>query len=140
MAAKRNINHPFHARDDGFTLIEIVLSVAFLGLLAIGVTTVYSTGFRSLDERLNRMLLDGQLRSRMEWLLSEPFDDVTSGTTDVTVNGHGYTMAWTVALADLDGDSTPESDAKQITVALSGVSGYALTSIICNSRGRVRRL
>ncbi|MFH1490277.1 MAG: prepilin-type N-terminal cleavage/methylation domain-containing protein [Pseudomonadota bacterium] len=127
-------------RDTGFTLMEIILAVAFLGILAVGVTAVYSTGFRSMDERLNRMLLDGRLRSRMELLLSKPFADVTGGTTTVTVSGQNYSIDWNVSLADLDGDSLPESAAKQITVEVSGVSGYSLTTIICDNERKIGRL
>ena len=127
-------------RPQGFTLIEVLLSVVFLGLLSVGVATVYSSGQQSLDEQADRMLLDGQLRSRMELLVATDFSALSGESEVVTVRGEDYTIAWTVALVDLDDESTPESDAKQVTVSLSGVSNRSLTTILVNNQGRMGRL
>ena len=124
----------------GFTLVEVMLSVAFLGILAVGISVVYSSGYQLMGEQLDRMLLDGQVRSRMEVLVSTSFDSVASGSTVVAVNGKNYTVQWTSALTDIDGDATPESDAKEVTVSISGLTGYSLTTILVNNKGQVSRL
>jgi len=127
-------------RPEGFTLIEVLLSVVFLGLLSIGVATVYSSGLQSLEEQADRMLLDGQLRSRMELLVATDFSDLNGASEVVTVRGTAYTIAWTVAPVDLDGDATPEAAAKQVTVSVSGVSNRSLTTILVNNQGGIGRL
>lgn len=127
-------------RTGGFTLVEALLSVFFLGVLATGVATVYSTGLRSLDEQADRMLLDGHLRGRMEVLIATDFSALGNGSEVVSVNGKEYTITWTVAPVDLDGDMTPESTAKQATVAVSGLSGRSLSTILVDSQGQVNRI
>ena len=107
-------------KTDGFTLLETLLAVALLGLVAYGISGIYFSGMQSLDEEELRILLDSRLRGRMEILVGNPFDQVIDGSEVVSINGRNYTIAWTVALVDLNGDSTPESNAKQVTVTLSG--------------------
>ena len=124
----------------GFTLVEVMLSVAFLGILAVGISVVYSSGNQLMGEQLDRMLLDGQARSRMELLVGTSFNSVTSGSTVVAVNGKNYTVLWTSALTDLDGDDNPEIDAKEVTVTISGLTGYSLTTILVDNKGNINRL
>ena len=127
-------------KTSGFTLVEVMLSVAFLGILATAISAVYSSGFQLMDEQLDRMLLDGQARSRMELLVSTSFDSVTSGSTVVAINGNNYTVQWTAALTDIDGDANPESDAKEVTVSISGLTGYSLTTILVDNLGQINKL
>ena len=83
------------------------------------------------------MLLDSHLRSRMEWLLSHPFDQLSAGSEVVTVNGKNYTIDWSVDLTDLDGDATPEPTAKLITVSADGRS---LTTLVVDNEGRLGKI
>jgi len=108
----------------GFTLLEVMLAVVLLALLTTAFSTVYSSGFQTLDVQIDRMLLDSKLRSRMEYLMGTPFDTLGDSSENVTINGNNYQIAWTVVPIDLDGDGNPESTAKQVTVSLSiGGSG-----------------
>lgn len=106
----------------GFTLVEVLLAVVLLALLATAFSTVYSSGFQTLDVQIDRMLLDSRLRSRMEYLMGTPFDtfgDSMESMENVTVNGNNYQITWTVVPIDLDGDSNDEVTARQVTVSLS---------------------
>ena len=116
-------------RSDGFTLVEALLSVALLGLLAATMGTVYSSANLSLAVQTDHMLLDSKLRSRMEYLMGTDFGALSDDLENVTINGNNYQIVWTVVLIDLDGDSTPESTAKQVTVSVTGMSGNSLTTI-----------
>jgi len=117
---------------NGFTLVEVMLTVAFLGLLGAAASTVYFSGQQSLDYQADRMLLDGLLRSRMEVLIGTDFDLLSSGSEDVTINGTTYTINWTVVAVDLNADSITESSAKSITVSVSGMLARSLTTIIAD--------
>ena len=86
------------------------------------------------------MLLDSHLRNRMELLMSQPFDLVTGGSEVVTVNGQNYTINWSAPLVDLDGDSTPEPDAKQVTVTVAGEPGLQLSVILVDNEGRIGKI
>ena len=124
----------------GFTLVEVLLSVVFLGLLATGVATVYSSGFQSLDEQADRMLLDSKLRSRMELLTATDFGSLGNGSEVVTVNGKNYTITWTVVFVDMDGDLTPETTAMQATVSVTGMSDRTLTTILVDNQAKVGKI
>jgi hypothetical protein len=126
--------------QQGFSLMEAVLAVAFLGLIAAAVSAAHVSGLDSLDEQADRMLLDSRLRSRMEVLIGTTFSSLSSGSEVVTVNGASYTITWTVTLADLNGDSTPEATAKQVIVSVSGLPGRSLTTLIVDHQGNVGKL
>jgi prepilin-type N-terminal cleavage/methylation domain-containing protein len=124
----------------GFTLIETVLAVVILGLMTTSIGALYSSGLKSLDTGHERMLLDSHVRSRMESLIGQPFDQVAGGSEVVTVKGQNYTINWSAPIVDLDGDSIPESDARQVTVAVAGEPGCSLTVILVDNEGRVGKI
>ena len=124
----------------GFTLVEVVLSVVILALMVSGISALYFSGFQSLDMEDDRMLLDSRLRGQMERLVGQPFDGLSDGSEVVTVKGQNYTISWTVMLADLDGDATPESNAKQVTVSVAGMPDCTLTTILVDNEGRVGKI
>jgi prepilin-type N-terminal cleavage/methylation domain-containing protein len=121
----------------GFTLIEVLLSILILGLSAAAITEVYSSGLRALEVRVTEGQLDSVLRSQMELLLAQKFTKLTSGSQAVTVEGQSYTIKWTIANIDLDGDLAPEPGAKQITVTLDNKS---LVTIVSDSAGSIGKI
>lgn len=127
-------------RSDGFTLVEALLAVALLGLLAATMGTVYSSANQSLAVQTDRMLLDSKLRSRMEYLAGTSFGALGDGSENVTINGTGYQIVWTAVPIDLDGDSTPEATAKQVTVSVSNMSGNSLTTIRVDNQDKVGKI
>ena len=134
-----NKNNPFKSYR-GFTLVEILLAVILLGLMITGISALYISGLQSLNAQDDRMLLDSQLRSRMEVLIGTDFSALSNGSEVVSVNGQNYTLDWTVVSIDLDGDSNPEPNAMQVTVSVSGVGGHSLTTIIVDHEGRVSKI
>ena len=124
----------------GFTLVEVLFSVILLGIIATSITVPYISGFQSLEVQSEHMLLDSQLRSRMELLVGTDFGTLSSGSEVVTVNGQNYTINWNVVPIDLDGDSSPEPTAKQVIVSETGVSGRSLTTILVDNEGKVEKL
>ena len=131
--------NPFKTRH-GFTLVEALLSVALLGLMVTGIVTLYASGLQSLSTQDNRMLLDSALRSRMEVLVGTNFGALSDDSMVVTVNGQNYTIAWTVVNVDLDGDLTPEPNAKQVTVSITELPDRSLTTIVVDNEGRVGKI
>ena len=121
----------------GFTLVEALLSIVILALASSTVAALYFTGLQTLDVQAEQFLIDSELRSRMEWLLSKKFDRLVDGTQSVTVGGQAYTLQWQVVNVDLDGDSVPESSAKQVTVSLAG---KGLTTLVVSHEGMVGKL
>ena len=127
-------------RENGFTLVEALLSVALLALVASTMAAPYITGLQSLDGQNELILFDNALCSRMEVLASSDFSSLSGGSEVVTVNGQSYTISWTVVPADLDGDGNPEPTAKQVTVSVAGVVGRSLTTIRVDNEGSVGKI
>ena len=123
-----------------FTLIEVLLSVVFLGLLASATSSVYFTGFQSMDAQIERTLLDSKLRSRMEVLLGTSFSALSSGWEAVTVNGNNYTIDWTVATIDLNGDTIAEPTAKKVTVSVSGMTDRSLVTLMVDHENIIGKI
>jgi len=126
--------------SSGFTLIEAMLSVALLGLVAVGISAPYISGFQALDVQADRMLLDSSLRSQMEVLVGTDFGLLSAGSEVVTVRGQNYTITWTVGNVDLNGDAVPESTARQVTVSVTELPDRSLTTILVDNQGRVRKI
>ncbi len=126
--------------SDGFTLVEALFSVAILGLVASCVTLMYSAGLQSLDAQSDRVLLESRLRGRMEELVGRQFDLVTSGATNVTVRGTDYTINWTAAPFDINGDTTPDSTAKLVTLSVAELTDLSLTTILVNNLAMVGKI
>lgn len=132
---KRHIN-----TNSGFNLVEVLLSVVLLGLIASVIMHLYSSSYAVIDEEAVRMPLDGHLRSRMELLVGKPFSELSNGSENVTVKGQSYTINWSVAPVDLDGDTVLESTAKQVTVSVAGLANYSLTTILIDYEGLVGKI
>ena len=124
----------------GFTLVEVLLSVALLGLMVPAIGALYVSGLQSLDRQDDRMLLDSELRSRMEVLVSTDFDALAGGSEMITVNGQNFTVTWNVAPMDLDGDTNPEPTAKQVTVSITELPDRSLTTILVDHEGRLGKI
>jgi prepilin-type N-terminal cleavage/methylation domain-containing protein len=125
---------------NGFTLVEALFSVVLLGIMATAIAVPYISGFQSLDVQADRMLLDCRLRSRMEILLGTDFGSLSNGSEVVAVNGKNYTISWTAVNLDLDGDSNPEPNAKQVTVTIPELSNRSLTTILVDNENTVGKI
>jgi type II secretory pathway component PulJ len=125
---------------DGFTLIEAVLSVALLSLVAVGISAPYISGFQALKIQADRILLDSNLRNRMETLVSTDFGSMGNGSEAITVKGQTYNITWTTAYVDLDGDLNPEPNALQLTATISELPERSLTVIVVNHEGKVNKI
>ncbi len=120
--------------------MEAILSVALLALVAVGISTSYLSGLQALDVQADRMLLDSHLRSRMELLVSTTFGSLSNGSETLTVRGKNYTLAWTVVPVDLDGDTAPEGDAKQVTVYITQLPERSLSTILVDNHGSIGKI
>lgn len=123
----------------GFTLIEALMSVVILGGMAAAVSALYISGLDTIDAQGDTMLLDSYLRSRMELVLATPFSSLADGTETVTVRDADYTITWTVAPADLDGDTIAEFDAVSVTVTISE-TGDTLEAIIVDPQDKLGKI
>jgi hypothetical protein len=107
------------------TLVESMLCIVLLGLTVSGISALYVSGLQTLEQGDERMLLDSQLRSKMEELIATDFDEVLtlgSGNENVSIRGETHSVSWSATQHDLDGDGTAEPSAMLITISLDGRS------------------
>jgi hypothetical protein len=122
------------------TLVEATVCILILGLTAAGISALYVSGLQTLESSDDRMLLDSRLRSRMEEMIADDFDDLRtagSGSESVTIGGDEYTLSWSVTGHDLDGDGTPEPNAMLIRVSLDTRS---LSVVLVDHEDRVSKI
>ncbi|MFH1999397.1 MAG: prepilin-type N-terminal cleavage/methylation domain-containing protein [Planctomycetota bacterium] len=124
-------------RSGGFTLMEALLSALLLALLASGISTLYLSGMKTLDVYTEQRLIESKLRSEMEVVLSKDFAQVASSTYTVTLCGSSYSVELTAELVDLNGDGTPEPNAKQVSLTLEG---RTLSTLIVDHDGAVSKI
>ena len=141
MAASSRLSSSKSGSRWGFSLIEAILAIATLALLGGAVTTLYISGTRALQGGSQELLLQSSLRSEMEVEMSKDFFQLKNKTNLVSIARQGVTNVYeavcSVAPADLDGDGTPETNAKLVTLALEG---QTLTVLIADHEGKVGKL
>jgi Tfp pilus assembly protein PilV len=121
----------------GFTLVEVAVSILFLGIMVMGISSLYFTAQRSLDDQQRLLPLDSRLRGRMEEIISRPFAAITDGSEAITIGGQNFTVTWSVTHPDLDGDTVVEATAKEITVS---VEGRSLTTLVIDNQGNIGKI
>jgi prepilin-type N-terminal cleavage/methylation domain-containing protein len=121
----------------GFTLVEVILSIAILGLLAVATSHIHSSGLGALEAGYEYAQIDSAMRSRMEQLLADNFDQLGNGSESITVNGKSVTVTWTVTPLDLDADTVQDSDANLIRVTAESRS---IECIVVDDNGQVGKI
>jgi type II secretory pathway pseudopilin PulG len=128
-------------REEGFTLVEALLSIVLLALVATTLSSPYITGLQSLDGQHEDMLLDSMLRSRMEELLSRDISTLSAGEETVTVEGENYTIEWNKFPCDLDADTISEPDVWELRVKVKELSEkHSLNTIVVDNQGRIGKI
>ncbi|MGW4942504.1 type IV pilus modification PilV family protein [Actinoplanes sp. NPDC004185] len=88
-------------RDDGFTLVEVLTSLAVIGVVLSAVTTFFVRSMVTIDVQGARQAAIQVAADSMEQLRQVPAADVAtwlgtqSGTPEVVVNSIRYTRQWT---------------------------------------------
>ncbi len=69
----------------GFSLIELMVAVAILGMAIFGIFNAYSVGFMGMVDARNVTVATNYAREKMEEIKNKPFgDDITEETGDIT--------------------------------------------------------
>ncbi|MGD9215606.1 MAG: hypothetical protein PVJ84_12380 [Desulfobacteraceae bacterium] len=121
----------------GFTLVEVTVSMLFLGIMVMGISGLYFAAQRLLLDQAHLLPLDSRLRGRMEEVVSRPFGAITGGSETITIDGQNYTITWSVTQPDLDGDTAAEPTAKLITVS---VGARSLSTLVIDNQGGIGKI
>lgn len=120
------LKQPFKDQS-GVTLIEVMIAVA---IFAIGITSVAVLNYKTIGGNTRgRMITEATTLAerQMETLMETPYSSITSGS-DASVLP--YTVTWTLADIDLDGDGTNDSKRIDLTVTAPQMQGNRAISMI----------
>jgi prepilin-type N-terminal cleavage/methylation domain-containing protein len=105
----------------GFTLIEVLLTVALIAVSLLAMATMSVTSYQNVgrgSEQTTGVMLATQ---RMEWLRNQPYTSTSlnAGTTTTTLMSpyDGYSRTTTIV------DNTPIAGMKQVTIQIGAPSG-----------------
>jgi prepilin-type N-terminal cleavage/methylation domain-containing protein len=98
---------PAEARDQGFTLVEVLMALLILAIVALGIAGMFSHSMLVNASGYDYAKLASQARFVLEELRARPFDDptlvATGGTPrtwapvgGVTYSNRGFTATYTV--------------------------------------------
>ena len=116
-----------HGTGRGFTLIEVLVALAILGLVGVGIMSGLRTGLRAQDHNRVEVVGENLARAVLEDIRFEPYlDSYASSTADVPVPS-GYSFSVTTEPYCDTGPPPCEpynNDLQKTTVAVSrGVQG-----------------
>ncbi len=121
--------------ERGFSLVELLMAMSIMIIALVPLMDSITASFQSMHVGEENTMLVNYAREKMEDVLAMTFTDVAvsapSGTPTalsdtVTVFGEIVDRDVLVELYDGDGDSTPDSDLKKITVIIEGVQQETL--------------
>ncbi len=121
--------------ERGFSLVELLMAMAIMIIALVPLMDSITASFQSMHVGEENTMLVNYAREKMEDVLAMDFSSVTvstpSGTPTalsdtVTVLGKTVNRNVLVDLYDGDGDFTPDSDLKKITVIIEGIQQETL--------------
>ncbi len=108
--------------EKGFTLIEVVIAIALLGIIASGFLMALSGATKAILVADERTTAESLARSQMEYVKNQTYDDTNNPPqySQLPSIPTDYTIALTAERLDPEGDGTGDDDGLQkITVTIS---------------------
>jgi len=121
----------FQGRSRGFSLIEVVIAIALIGVIAVAVLSALSTASIALIITDKRATAESLARSQLEYVKNQLYDDInTPPEYDLLPEiPDGYNINIEAVRLDPENDSPPEDDdgIQKITVIVSYDSEAVIT-------------
>ena len=108
--------------EKGFTLIEVMIAIALLGIIAVAFLGALATASRALVIADERTTAESVARSQMEYVKNQNYDAINDPPQYSLLSSipDGYTIVVTAERLDPVGDGTGNDDGIQkITVTVS---------------------
>ena len=99
-------------REKGFSLIEVIIAIALLGIIAVAFLGALATGSKAIFIADERATAESLARSQMEYVKNLPYDDIRNPPeyTPLLDIPEGYSIEIAAEYFDADGDGTLEVD------------------------------
>lgn len=125
---------------NGFTLVEAMISIVLLAIMGVSITMPYTSGSQALNAVSDQIHMDQVLKSRMEILVGTDFDSLRTWFDMVVVGSQTYLLFWSVTFVDMDGDTSQDVDAKQVSLMVMGFPDISLTTILVDGGDRIGKI
>ncbi|OGO02824.1 MAG: hypothetical protein A2Y72_00230 [Chloroflexi bacterium RBG_13_53_26] len=128
MRCLKNLRKPFKGilgsrkEQEGYSLIEVLVGVAILGVVGVGFLSALSSGYLALILADEKTMAEALTRTEFEDIRSLPFDADAVGYTDTEL---GYDIVVSVVNVD---DSGSPSPIQKWTVSVSHDGSEVLTT------------
>ena len=126
------------SRGAGFTIIELVVTMAFMGIVVVSITQLYAT-LRQTNRSADNYTIATQVAQQLlEKYRNTPYGNITVGTTDVTSTAlSAYPSLASPRSASTTVTEVDIAGLKQVSVAVSykdrtGTKNVQLTTLISN--------
>jgi len=119
------IGKAFRGSSRGFTILEVVIAIALLGIIAVSVLTALSTASVALIIADRRATAESLARTQMEYVKHSPYDDVLEDghpqyPLDPTITlPPSYNVVTTAVRLNQDENPNDDDGIQKITVTVS---------------------
>lgn len=121
----------------GFSFVEIVLSLAIVGIVVTAVGGVYVSGLRAEEETLNRVPAESHIRSALERAIATHYGKLSTASMPIWIDGKLEILTRRVSAIDLDGDGAKDNGIKLVTVIFLGDS---LSTLVVDTNDEIEKI
>jgi len=97
-------------REKGFSLIEVIIAIALLGIIAVAFLGALGTGSKAIFIADERATAESLARSQMEYVKNQPYADNYTASIPPDYVDAGYSANITAEDFDTDGDGDIDVD------------------------------
>jgi len=128
LSLSSKLRKTFRGGSRGFSMLEVVIAIALLGIIAVSVLSALQTAALALISADRRATAESLARTQMEWIrYSDYDDDLTEGHPEYSLDPQipstlppNFTVVTTAIRLDPDNDGDNDDDGiQQITVTVS---------------------
>jgi len=128
----RKAKRAWQGRSRGFSLIEVVIAIALIGIIGVAILTSLSTASLALIMADKRATAESLARTQMEYVKNyRPYDETNNPPQYPRDPGielpPGYNVGTAAVRLNLDEDPTDDDGIQEITVTVSDYGEVVVT-------------
>jgi len=124
----------FRGGSRGFSMLEVVIAIALLGIIAVSVLSALQTAALALISADRRATAESLARTQMEWVRYSDYDNPEEGNPEYSLDPQiesalppDYSVDTTAIRLDKDGNPNTDDGIQEITVTVSHAGQVIVT-------------